>query len=410
MNSSKPNAQPNTSAPAMNNDRLLMLSASFSLCCLLVIWLVFTLLIMPAAGQSTLNIALLLAGVTMLLVNVGLLVWQRQLAKKTQDEQQPIAELAEAPPLPEQAQALIASHCELDDTIAARLQSLVDDTEASALTMVQQVTSLNDSSHKLLNYLSSSGKTAESLEKDIGSSVNIISEIAEFVQVMPQRIQQHMGLIHEASKELGKLNDLALLVKNISKQTNLLALNAAIEAARAGDAGRGFAVVAEQVRNLSDNSNKAASLIEAGLEQAKKAVQHGLDSFLDETTKQIEEAGEMVESIKDLQNNHEDMRQYYKTLFAVVTQHNTVLASEIAEMLGQLQNQDILRQCIERASFAVTERNHVLRQFGTELNNPSTDITRLIHEIQQVLTRYQEEESRHGVTDNSEGLPSIELF
>ena len=58
----------------------------------------------------------------------------------------------------------------------------------------------------------------------------------------------------------------------------------------------------------------------------------------------------------------------------------------------------------------MTQRNQVLRQFSTELENPSVDLTNLIHEIEQVLTSYHNEESRHGLADNSEGLPSIELF
>ena len=72
-------------------------------------------------------------------------------------------------------------------------------------------------------------------------------------------------VVHTTSKQVGQLaeqssaiDDFVDLIKRISSQTNLLALNAAIEAARAGEHGRGFAVVAEEVRQLADESARAA--------------------------------------------------------------------------------------------------------------------------------------------------------
>jgi methyl-accepting chemotaxis protein len=72
------------------------------------------------------------------------------------------------------------------------------------------------------------------------------------------RVSEGMQALARRSDEIGGIVD---TITGIAGQTNLLALNAAIEAARAGEQGRGFAVVAEEVRQLAEESQKAASSI-----------------------------------------------------------------------------------------------------------------------------------------------------
>jgi len=92
---------------------------------------------------------------------------------------------------------------------------------------------------------------ADRHRSDIAAAGNTLLDVREVVRTTGTEVTQ-------LAEQSEAIDDFVDLIKRISSQTNLLALNAAIEAARAGEHGRGFAVVAEEVRQLADESARAA--------------------------------------------------------------------------------------------------------------------------------------------------------
>jgi methyl-accepting chemotaxis protein len=72
-----------------------------------------------------------------------------------------------------------------------------------------------------------------------------------------------MSELNDSGHEISKVTE---TIRMIALQTNLLALNATIEATSAGEAGRGFAVVAQEIKELAQQSGRAAEDIARRIE------------------------------------------------------------------------------------------------------------------------------------------------
>ncbi|EGW23321.1 methyl-accepting chemotaxis protein [Methylobacter tundripaludum] len=316
----------------------------------------------------------------------------------------------------EQAALMVEHHLRLDEAMGVQLKGVVGDTENAAMMLMLEVRKLSDAANTLMSYLDNSNMNARDMEHEIGESVAFIVRIDNFVRELPDRIQQDMAFMREAGKEIDELGKYVDVIKEVSKKTDFLARNVSIEAASVGEFGAGFVEVADEICKLSEQSTNAAAMIEQSLTVARNIRQNGHKfNFLQEYAQQICDADKVVESIRSLQESHENMRQYYQTLFSVVTEHNTCLAAGLGEILGHIQFQDVVRQRIERMENAVAKRNVLFQAFAQGLDTPDADLLELAEQMRVVLDEYLALESRHAPAANNAseqdaGLPQFELF
>jgi methyl-accepting chemotaxis protein len=266
----------------------------------------------------------------------------------------------------------------------------------------------------LASYLDGTRQGAGDMGEEIVESVAFLSDIGAFIERLPGKIERDLSSVQALVAEIERLSAMTADVKAISLQSHLLAINAAVEASRAGTVGLAFKVVADEMRRLAVDSSAMALKINKGLSRAQQIVETGIQSTIEESVNQLADVSAAAATIGKLRGYFEDMSQYYKTRLSVVTKHNEDLVKDIAEALGQIQYQDVVRQTIERIRIAAERRNHALSALLPPWMGDSAGETDLPVQLELILEDYlaEEEKHRHSVrqTVGSEAPLKIELF
>ncbi len=164
-----------------------------------------------------------------------------------------------------------------------------------------------DQAHAVSQLLASISDITETMKQSAQSADDTCTRAQEYADKADES-RHEMETMMEAMVRINdtsaKIGNIISEIESIAAQTNLLSLNASIEAARAGEAGRGFAVVASQIRELADQSAKAAvdtrELIEASVHEVSAG-----NEVADHASRSIES---VMDGIKQIAEFSKDLK------------------------------------------------------------------------------------------------------
>jgi len=215
----------------------------------------------------------------------------------------------------------------------------------------------SDSAANNVNVVSATTEELSASISEINSQLTNSNKIATQVVEKSDEASKSIAELQQKSETISKVIG---MIQDIAEQTNLLALNATIEAARAGDAGKGFAVVASEVKELADQTAKAASEIVLQISEIQQETSNSVRTVQEvgDTINELEKISTAVSAAMEEQGTavQEIVRSMQSALAS--TQEVSEASASIKEASGRTDN---AASTLKESANDLKEKNGVLR-------------------------------------------------
>ena len=158
------------------------------------------------------------------------------------------------------------------------LRAQASDASAAARGMLGKTSEVAAAAEQSALAMREAAETAAGLIRAIEDARSEVEVAAGVATRAGEQAGEAVRVSEALSAQVGAIESILGLIREVAGQTNLLALNAAIEAARAGDAGRGFAVVAQEVKSLANQTAHATDDIAGKIAAIQKATRSTLEA------------------------------------------------------------------------------------------------------------------------------------
>lgn len=265
---------------------------------------------------------------------------------------------------------------EANSTSTNQIRQVMDDLSSTAITLADNVQSVNAKVNEMGDNMSAINSEAVTLNdnsdkmnragQNVSESMTLVLTSSHTASdIIAQLIEQ----VNETNKAIASINEAVELISDITAQTNLLSLNASIEAARAGQAGRGFAVVASEIKQLADQSSQGAD-----------SIKNIADNILEKSNRSVILTGRMKELAEQEQTDIGNAKESFDILNHII-EENAAIAQTVMDKTKNLEalKLDIINSVSELS--AISEENAASNE----------EVTARVTEIAESVNRISED-------------------
>lgn len=272
---------------------------------------------------------------------------------------------------------------EVLDQVATAAITQASDTEHAVMVLNDSISSISHISDK-------SEENKEHIENAVQDIATSFTKVENTATEINHVLDKFNGIKNSGFTLQGNAKDITnivTIVSSIANQTNLLALNASIEAARAGEAGKGFAVVAEEVRKLSEETNKAVRQINESLT--------GFIDSIDEIVTNIDLQYGVLEGentkLSEAVVTTNESNQHLKVVSEEMVQTSKRLKNEAQNISSLFENIENLAAIAEENSASTQEANSNVSIYVEQIN----DLTNLIEVFDNMIVNFKEDLAKY---------------
>ncbi len=287
-----------------------------------------------------------------------------------------VTEVDEHAGILDDSMASLNALAEANSTSTNQIRQVMDDLSSTAVTLADNVQSVNAKVNEMGDNMSAINSEAVTLNdnsdkmnragQNVSESMTLVLTSSHTASdIIAQLIEQ----INETNKAIASINEAVELISDITSQTNLLSLNASIEAARAGQAGRGFAVVASEIKQLADQSSQGAD-----------SIKNMADNILEKSNRSVILTGRMKELAEQEQTDIGNAKESFDILNRII-EENAAIAQTVMDKTKNLEalKLDIINSVSELS--AISEENAASNE----------EVTARVTEIAESVNRISED-------------------